>query len=152
MSSEHESSKRESSKHIRSAREPDPAPDGQPVRGLAKAAERAADVGKGKEQRPQAQSTGSALSSADAKIFRFTPRRPAQATKKVLHDPVRQREDEEDRRRMQQNVAAAIIILVLVGAGYWLIDHLRTSARIAACIEAGHRNCMPLDLSETPDR
>ena len=69
MSSEHESSKRESSKHVRSAREPDPAPDGQPVRGLAKAAESAADVGKGKEQRPQAQSTGSALSSADAKIF-----------------------------------------------------------------------------------
>ena len=53
---------------------------------------------------------------------------------------------------MQQNVAAAIIVLVLVAAGFWLIDHLRTSARIAACVEAGHRNCVPLDLSETPSR
>ena len=50
---------------------------------------------------------------------------------------------------MQQNVAAAIIILTLVGAGFWLIDHLRTSARIAACVEAGHRNCVTLDLSQT---
>jgi hypothetical protein len=62
---------------------------------------------------------------------------------------MRQLEHEEDRRRMQQNVAAAIIILTLVGAGFWLIDHLRTSARVAACVEAGHRNCVPLDLSET---
>jgi len=33
-------------------------------------------------------------------------------------------------------------------AGFWLIDHLRTSARIAACVEAGHRNCVPLDLDQ----
>jgi hypothetical protein len=29
-------------------------------------------------------------------------------------------------------------------AGFWLIDHLRTSARIEACLEAGHRNCLPI--------
>ena len=50
---------------------------------------------------------------------------------------------------MQHNVAAAIIILTLVGAGFWLIDHLQTSARIATCVAAGHRNCVALDLSET---
>jgi hypothetical protein len=33
--------------------------------------------------------------------------------------------------------------------GYLVISELRASARIAACLEAGHRNCMPLDL-ETP--
>jgi hypothetical protein len=146
--SNQESSKHESSGHESSGHEPNPALDGQPVRGLAEAA----DFGKGEERRPQAQSTGSAPSLAEAKIFRFTPRRHSQAKKNALHDPVRQLEDEEDRRRMQQNVAAAIIILVLVGAGFWLIDHLRTSARIAACIEAGHRNCVPLDLSQTPGR
>jgi hypothetical protein len=75
-----------------------------------------------------------------------------QATKNALRDPVRQLDDEEDRRRMRQNVAAALIILMVVGAGFWLIDHLRTNARIAACVEAGHRNCVRLDLSETPGR
>ena len=155
MSSKHESSKHESSKHESSKHGPEPAPDSQPVRGLA----RAADFGKGKERRPQAQSTGSAPSSADRanpswpNIFPFSLRRgSSQATKNALGDPVRRLEDEEDRRRMQQNVAAAIIILVLVGAGFWLIDRLRTNARIAACVEAGHRNCVPLDLSETPGR
>ena len=80
------------------------------------------------------------------------PRRPAQSTRDPPRDPVRRLEDEEDRRRMQQNVAAAILVLMLIGGGIWLIDHLRTSARIAACVEAGHRNCLPLDLSETPRR
>ena len=108
----------------------------------------------GTDRGPQSGPTGSAPTPAErGKVFPFMPRRhSAQATKNVLRDPVRQLEDEEDRRRMQQNVAAALIILMLVGAGFWLIDHLRTSARIAACVEAGHRNCAPLDLSETLDR
>ena len=146
MSSEPMSSERESSEQ-----QPGPAPDSQPVGGLARAADLGRDLRK--ERRQQAQPTGSAPSSADAKIFPFTPRRRSvQATKNALRDPMRELEDEEDRRRMRQNVAVAIIILVLVGAGFWLIDHLRTSARIAACVEAGHRNCVPLDLSETPGR
>jgi hypothetical protein len=109
---------------------------------------------RGPDRGPQAKPIGSAPSSAPCgEIFPFTPRRhPAQSTKDALRDPVRHLEDEEDRRRMQQNVAAAVIILMLVGAGIWLIDHLRTSARIAACVEAGHRNCVPLDLSEMRGR
>jgi hypothetical protein len=61
-------------------------------------------------------------------------------------DPVRHFETEEDRRRMQQNLAAALLIVFLIASGVWLIDHLRVSARISACVEAGHRNCMPLDF------
>jgi hypothetical protein len=45
---------------------------------------------------------------------------------------------------MHENGAAAILVLMLIGGGFWLIDHLQTSARIAACVEAGHRNCLPL--------
>ena len=46
---------------------------------------------------------------------------------------------------MRENLAAALIIALLLGTGYWLIDELRASAHVTACLEAGHRNCMPLD-------
>lgn len=69
-----------------------------------------------------------------------------------ITDPVRHFEAEEDRRRMQQNLAAALIIVFLIASGIWLIDHLRVSARIAACVEAGHHNCMPLNLERVPGR
>jgi hypothetical protein len=53
---------------------------------------------------------------------------------------------------MQQNVAAAIVVVLLITSGFWLIDHLRASARIAACVEAGHHNCVPLDLDRVQGR
>jgi hypothetical protein len=40
--------------------------------------------------------------------------------------------------------AAALTILLLMIAGFGPIDHLRTSARIDACLEACHRNCLPI--------
>ncbi len=145
---------------LSSEREPDPGSEGEPCRGtgsgvasgLASGADKQTE--RGTDRGPKARPVGSAPSTVDrAKIFPFTARRgSASATENALRDPVRLLDDAEDRRRMQQNVAAAIIILALVGAGFWLIDHLRTNARIAACVEAGHRNCVPLDLSETPTR
>jgi hypothetical protein len=62
-----------------------------------------------------------------------------------ISDPISCMEQEEDRRRMRENLAAAVVILLLLSSGYWLIDELRTSAHIAVCLEAGHRNCAPLD-------
>ena len=61
-------------------------------------------------------------------------------------------DDLEDRRRMQQNLAAAVAIALLIASGFWLIDHLRESARIAGCVEAGHHNCVPLDLDRLQGR
>lgn len=58
-------------------------------------------------------------------------------------DPLRRLEDEDERRRILQNLAAAALIVLLIASGFWLIDHLRSSARIEACLEAGHRNCLP---------
>jgi hypothetical protein len=46
---------------------------------------------------------------------------------------------------MRENLAAALIIALLLGMGYWLIDELRASSHITACLEASHRNCVPLD-------
>ena len=73
-------------------------------------------------------------------------------SERPITDPLRHFEGEENRRRMQQNVAAAIVIFLIITSGFWLIDHLRTSARIAACVEAGHRNCVPFELEQIRDR
>jgi hypothetical protein len=99
--------------------------------------------------------TGTAHSArGDARILEFRRRLPLQqrGCEKPIADPLRHFEDQEDRRRMQQNLAALAVVLLIIVSGFWLIDHLRTSARIAACVEAGHRNCVPLDLDWKPDR
>jgi len=54
----------------------------------------------------------------------------------------------EERLRMQQNVGALIAVLLIVVLGAWLIDRLTTYSRTLACIEAGHRNCVPLDIQQ----
>lgn len=52
--------------------------------------------------------------------------------------------DDEDRLRMRQNVAAFLVIVAIVGAGAWLMDSLHYYSRLQTCMEAGHRNCLPL--------
>jgi hypothetical protein len=54
----------------------------------------------------------------------------------------------EDRLRMQQNVAALVAVALIVVLGAWLIDRLATYSRTLVCIEAGHRNCVPLDIQQ----
>jgi hypothetical protein len=87
---------------------------------------------------------------AGGRVLEFKRKLPK--SDEPITDPVRHFEAEEDRRRMQQNLAAALIIVFLIASGIWLIDHLRASARIAACVEAGHHNCMPLDPERAPGR
>ena len=53
---------------------------------------------------------------------------------------------------MRENLAAALIIVLLLGTGYWLIEELRASAHITACLEADHRNCVPLDAHSAQGR
>ena len=82
----------------------------------------------------------------DPRIIEFKPRRGrSKRTEAPIVDPLRRFEIEEDRLRMQQNLAAAIVLLVLLAAGLWIFHELRTSSRILACIEAGYRNCLPMD-------
>jgi hypothetical protein len=52
---------------------------------------------------------------------------------------------DEDRLRMRQNVAAFLVILAIVGLGSWLMASLHYYSRLQTCIEAGHRNCVPLE-------
>jgi hypothetical protein len=55
-------------------------------------------------------------------------------------------EAEEERRRVQQNLGAAAVVVVLVLLGSWLMAQLQMHSRIQACLEAGHYNCVPLDI------
>jgi hypothetical protein len=50
----------------------------------------------------------------------------------------------EDRLRMRQNFAALAVIVCIVVLGSWLMESLSTYSRIQTCIEAGHRNCVPV--------
>lgn len=50
----------------------------------------------------------------------------------------------DDRLRMRQNLAALAVIVAIVVAGFWLMDSLSYYSRLQACVEAGHRNCLPL--------
>lgn len=56
----------------------------------------------------------------------------------------------EDRLRMRQNIAAFLVIVAIVGLGSWLMESLHAYSRIQMCIEAGHRNCVPIDHKYQP--
>lgn len=53
-------------------------------------------------------------------------------------------DEAEDRLRTRQNLAAFVAIVVIVALGSWLMDSLHYYSRLQTCMEAGHRNCMPL--------
>ncbi len=53
-------------------------------------------------------------------------------------------EESEDRLRMRQNLAALLVIVAIVAAGTWLMASLHYYSRLQTCLEAGHRNCLPL--------
>ncbi len=57
---------------------------------------------------------------------------------------------DEDRLRMRQNLAAFVVIAAIVVLGTWLIGSLQYYSRLQTCIEAGHRNCLPLEAKYQP--
>jgi hypothetical protein len=63
-------------------------------------------------------------------------------------DPAAERD--EDRLRMRQNLAAGMVIAAIVVLGTWLIGSLHHYSRLQACIEAGHRNCLPVEAKYQP--
>jgi hypothetical protein len=59
-------------------------------------------------------------------------------------------DDADDRLRMRQNIAGIAVIVAVVVLGVWLIDSLHYYSRLQACVEAGHRNCLPLETKYLP--
>jgi hypothetical protein len=55
-------------------------------------------------------------------------------------------EPNDDSIRARQNIAAAIVLVLLFLGGLWLLAALRSYLKTEECIEAGHRNCLPIDL------
>jgi hypothetical protein len=53
-------------------------------------------------------------------------------------------DDGADRLRMRQNLAAFAVIVAIVVLGTWLMESLHYYSRLQTCVEAGHRNCLPL--------
>jgi hypothetical protein len=96
---------------------------------------------------------GTARIPGGGKILEFKRSIPAgrRRDKPTIH-PLQYFDDQEERQRMQQNLAAAVVIVLLIASGFWLIDHLHESARIAACVEAGHHNCVPIALDHIQGR
>jgi hypothetical protein len=86
---------------------------------------------------------------------RLRPARPV-LPPSVLSGPIpaaaraRPADEVEDRIRMRQNMAALLVIVAIVVLGSWLIDSLRYYSRIQMCVEAGHRNCVPVDPKYQP--
>jgi hypothetical protein len=92
------------------------------------------------------------LKTARSRLGRgYSVRPPAALTTSIPADArVDPDEEAEDRLRMRQNVAALVVISCIVVLGTWLIEGLRTYSRIQMCVEAGHRNCVPVDQGHQP--
>ena len=93
--------------------------------------------------------------SLEAARARLRPVRPV-LPPSVLSTPIPEAaraqptDDVEDRIRMRQNMAALAVIVAIVALGSWLMDSLHYYSRIHMCVEAGHRNCVPLDPRYQP--
>jgi hypothetical protein len=55
-------------------------------------------------------------------------------------------ESNDDSMRARQNIGAAIVLILLFLGGLWLVFALRSYLKTEECLEAGHRNCAPIDL------
>ena len=65
---------------------------------------------------------------------------------------LQQPDDVDYRLRMRQNLAAFAVVVFIVVFGTWVIDQLRHYSRIRACLDAGHRNCLPLNVEHPSAR
>jgi hypothetical protein len=82
-----------------------------------------------------------------ARIIEFKPRPRSGKRRRTppIIDPLRQFESHEYRLRMQQNLLAILVLSAILGAGLWLFHELTWSSRALLCLEAEHRNCVPID-------
>lgn len=92
------------------------------------------------------------LKAARARLRPDQPIRPPPALTSPVRAGMRAHPgaDVEDRIRMRQNYAAFALIICIIVLGAWLIESLQAYSRLQMCIEAGHRNCVPIDPKYQP--
>ena len=91
------------------------------------------------------------LKAARSRLRAGRPVQPPPAlTSAVPHDTRAHPDDAADRMRMKQNFAAFLVIVCIIVLGTWLMESLTHYSRIQTCIEAGHRNCVPVDQKYQP--
>jgi hypothetical protein len=85
------------------------------------------------------------LKAARSRLRAARPVQPPPAlTSAVPHNTRAHPDEAADRLRMKQNFAAFLVIVCIVVLGTWLMESLTHYSHIQACIEAGHRNCVPV--------
>ena len=52
---------------------------------------------------------------------------------------------EQPRDRTRQNLLVLGVLFALLLSGLWLYSTLRAYLKIEACVEAGYRDCVPID-------
>ena len=70
---------------------------------------------------------------------------PAHVDRELTRMPIDEEPDDYN-MRARQNVGAAIALILLFLGGLWLAFALRSYLKTEECLEAGHRNCAPIDL------
>lgn len=92
------------------------------------------------------------LKAARARLRPDQPIRPPPALTSPVRASVRAHpgDDFEDRMRMRQNFAAFAVILCIIVLGAWLMESLQAYSRLQVCLEAGHRNCVPIEQKYQP--
>ncbi len=54
---------------------------------------------------------------------------------------------DDESASVRRSYIALAFIAVLVVAGVWLVNSFREHNRTIECLEAGHHDCVPLDMS-----
>ncbi len=53
---------------------------------------------------------------------------------------------EDQRAKQRSNLLALVAVLLILVAGGWLVDRMLAARALQNCIEARHKNCVPLEL------
>lgn len=64
----------------------------------------------------------------------------------MLDEQQRTHEARAEAAKQRQNLIVLAVVVLILGVGGWLVDRMLTNRRIQNCIEARHKNCVPLEL------
>ncbi|MBS0242012.1 MAG: hypothetical protein JSS20_07530 [Proteobacteria bacterium] len=63
-----------------------------------------------------------------------------------MDEQTRKAEAAAEAAKQRQNLIVLAVVVLILGVGGWLVDRLLTYRKIQNCIEAHHKNCVPIDL------